>query len=163
LEAPCRFPVSLIFGIGGGAFRGERVEIYAVRRAGGGRKPGAGELLDEGGDPLIAGAAMGETGIAEPARDPPVEPEAVPGPRPVGGDRALGALRRDRAGAVRQQETDQRLEDKEIGGLALACEQGEARRLGEAAPAEKLVVGNAAEGARLMPGRRRRGTDQRAE
>jgi hypothetical protein len=49
VEAAGRFLVGLVFGIGGGAFRGERLEIEAVRQVGRVCKAGAGELLD--GDP----------------------------------------------------------------------------------------------------------------
>ena len=155
IEAPGRFLVGLVLAIVGGAFRRERLEIEAVRRVGRIAKADVGELLDEEGDPLIAIAAMGEAGMAEPAGDRLVELNALGILRPVGGDRALRSLRRDRAGAIRQQEPDQRLEDEEIGGLALAAKQGQASRFGEAHPPEKLVHGDAAESLRLMPGRRR--------
>ena len=114
------------------------------------------ELLDQVGDALVAVAAVRVAGVREEADQRLVELHALGLLRAVGRDRALGALRRDRAGAVGQQQADQRLEGEQV---VLARARGRAARRrrsrrGSALPSSRCCV-DAAEAARLVPRRRR--------
>ena len=63
----------------------------------------------------------------------------------VGGDRTLGTLGRDRAGAVGEQEAEQDLIGQQLARAGAAPGQRQAGQLGGAPAAQDLVVGNAAE------------------
>ena len=79
-------------------------------------EPGVLELLEEESDALVAVAAVRIAGVTSGSRRGTCSAAPAAGFRPIGGDRALGALRRDRPRAVRQQQADQQLEREEIGG-----------------------------------------------
>ena len=77
-------------------------------------QPAVLELVDQEGDAFVAVAAVRVAGVREEADQRLVELHALGLLRAVGRHRALGALRRDRAGAVGQQQADQRLEGEQV-------------------------------------------------
>ena len=122
------------------------------------------ELLDQVGDALVAVAAVRVAGVRQKADQRLVELHALGLLRAVGRHRALGALRRDRAGAVGQQQPDQRLEGEQIvvaRRVARAARRRRSRR-GSRCPSSLRAV-DAAEAAGLVLRRVGRSADQRAE
>ena len=104
------------------------------------------ELLDQEGDALVAVAAMRVAGMRQKADQRLVELHALGRLRTVGRDRALGALRRDRARAVGEQQADQRLEGEQVVGRRA---RGRAARRTRSRSGlrvqQELCVGDAAE------------------
>jgi hypothetical protein len=115
------------------------------------RQIGSLELIDQERDALVAVAAMGVARMGQEADHCLVELDPLRTFRPVGGDCALGALRRDRAGAVGQQETQQRLECELSRRIGLGTEQRQVGDVGQRAGADDLVVRKAAEARLGMP------------
>ena len=86
-------------------------------------EPAALELLDQVGDALVAVAAVRVAGVREEADQRLVELHPLGLLGAVGRDRALGALGRDGAGPVGQQQADQGLEGEQVVLARRAAEQ----------------------------------------
>ena len=107
-------PVGLVARVLRRVARRERLKIDAVVRDRRGRQTGVAELLDQEGDALVAVSAVGVAGMGQEPDQRLVELHALRRFRPVGRDRALGALGRDGARPVRQEQADQGLEDEQV-------------------------------------------------
>ena len=81
----------------------------------------------------------------------------------VGRDRALRALRRDRTGAIREQQAHQRLEREQVVFARRVPEQRGESDLAQAQALEHLLLRDAAEAPGLVLLRIGRSADQRAE
>jgi hypothetical protein len=108
------------------------------------------ELLDQECDALEAVAAVRVAGMGQEAHQRLVELDPLGRFRAIRGHRALGALRRDRAGAVGEQQTDEGLEREQVRGLRLEPEERDVGHLGERALREDFFLGNSAEPAALV-------------
>ena len=104
---------------------------------------------------------MGEAGVTEKTQQGLVELDPRGSLGAVRGDRALRALRRDRTGAVGEQEAGQGAECEQVVRAGPAPEQGGGGDLGQGAFGDQRVAADAAEGIGLMCRGGDRGTEHR--
>ena len=111
------------------------------------------ELLEQELDALEAVAAVAEAGVGQEADHGLVDLHPLRALRPVRRDRTLGALGRDRARAVGQQQAEQDLVGEQLGLAGPATGECQAGQLGRGPGAQDLLGRHAAERARARAGR----------
>ena len=105
---------------------------------------------------------MAVAAVGEEADHRLVDLNAAGGLRAVGGDRALGALRRDRARSVGDEKTDQDLQRPRLGLARLLAGQSEEQEIRHGPAAESFLAGNPPQAAMLVMLGRDRGADHHA-
>ena len=123
---------------------------------------GAAETFEQEGHALEAVAAVAVAGVRQEADHRLVDLHAAGRLRAIGRDRALRALRRDRAGAVGDQQAGQDLQRTRLALGRPAADQREAQEVRHGPAAEPLLARNAAQAAVLVVAAGDRGADHHA-
>src|SRR5262249_37405327 len=134
----------------------------AMIAVGGIFEAGVFELLQQKGHSFEAVAAMAISAVSEKTHHGFVDLNTTRGLRAIGGDCSLGALRRDGAGTVRDEQPDQDLQRSRLGFRRLLAGKGKEENVRHVPSAESFLARDAAKAAVLVMLGGNRGADHHA-